>query len=141
MSGRRNTDKPIVQYMSKLQSKSDAHKQRFAFLVSGVVTLSIFSVWSIARNVGQNEVVAENQYEKNTIVLGNSESDVVVKEKNIDITPFGNFSSGLAASFSALKNGIMDAKDSVKKIDIEELNRQYEATRDQALPEESNMLR
>ncbi len=33
-------------YLSELHTKPRHHKRRFAFLVSAVVTLSIFAIWS-----------------------------------------------------------------------------------------------
>lgn len=47
-------------YLSELHTKPRHHKKRFAMIVSGVVTLAIFSIWSSVKFGVKPIVVKEN---------------------------------------------------------------------------------
>jgi hypothetical protein len=47
------------QYINELHKKPRHHKKRFALAVSGIVTLSIFALWSLV-NLSPKEVVVRD---------------------------------------------------------------------------------
>ena len=51
----------MSQYLSNLKQKPDHHKRRFALMVSGIFTLAIFGLWSLAHVGSLHPVVAEGQ--------------------------------------------------------------------------------
>ncbi len=50
----------MKKYLSTLHERPHHHKKRFAFLASGIVTLSIFAVWSLVRFSDKPIVVKQN---------------------------------------------------------------------------------
>jgi hypothetical protein len=49
----------MKKYLSELHTKPHHHKKRFALLASGIVTLSIFAVWSVVRLSDKPIIVKE----------------------------------------------------------------------------------
>lgn len=86
-------------YLSTLHEKPEHHKKRFAFLVSGGVTLSIFAIWAVA-NFGPNGTLvrsAEVREEKTEEV---SPLDSLKRGFSSGLSGIGNTFSGLKASLS-----------------------------------------
>ena len=72
----------MKKYLAELHTKPDHHKKRFAFIVSGIVTLFIFSFWTMA-TFGPEGRIANNKVEE-------------TKESN----PFEALKSNVSSSFS-----------------------------------------
>ena len=94
-------------YFSTLHQRSVHHKRRFALLTSGIVTLFIFGVWSLA-------------------TFGTMGGGIVAGDKNIrqaaadaEVSPFQSLRMNLAASFSALKSNFGELKAGLETIDLE----------------------
>ena len=104
----------MKKYLATLHQKSDSHKKRFALLTSGVVTLFIFSFWSLA-NFG---------------VSGESDSTVVAKVDDSEVSPLESIRTNLATSIEALRNSFGEIKDGVGGVNLED---KYEAMRGNAL--------
>ncbi len=79
-------------YLTKLYKKPDHHKKRFALLTSGVVTLFIFGVWSLA-----------------TFGVGDI-SEATIAEKN-EVSPFESLRTNLAASLEGIRDSFEELKD------------------------------
>jgi hypothetical protein len=102
-------------YLGTLPYRSESHKKRFAFLVSGGFTAFVFVVWAVVNyGVGQNAVLAE--------------------QDSREPTPFESMGHGLAGAFTAIKSqftsGVDEAKQGLESVDI---NSEYEAMRTSGL--------
>lgn len=93
----------MKKYLAELHTKPPHHKKRFAFAVSGLVTLIIFSFWTLA-TFGTGGTLAQN--------------NEVEKASPNEVSPFQSIKMGAAASiegikstFSGLKNGLSEAVD------------------------------
>ncbi len=93
-------------YLESLPNKSDSHKKRFAFLVSGGFTAFVFLVWAMV-----------NQ--------GVGTTSQVVSERN-EPTPFESLGHGVAGAFVAVKSNfsnifnssVEEAKQGLESVDI-----------------------
>ncbi len=101
-------------YLSQLHRRSDRHKKNFALFVSGVVTIIIFSVWSMV-NFGGNAELAKKV-----------ENNQPVNE----VSPLNSMRSNLGSSLEAVKNSLNGIKQGVNDINLE---LEYREMRDNAL--------
>ena len=77
------------QYLSTLHTRSESHKKRFAFLVSGGFTLIIFSLWSLA-TFGTGGTLAQ-------------EREIIAQKEEVkEVSPFASFRGGVASGLSGL---------------------------------------
>ena len=109
----------MKRYLSTLHRQPDEHKRRFALFVSSVVTLFIFSIWSLVIfGTSPGGILAEN------------ETNQVAETTSGDISPFQSMRSGLASSFQALKNSFGELKSGIESVNLET---KYQDLRDGAL--------
>jgi hypothetical protein len=80
--------------------------------VSGGFTLSIFFIWSLVRFSPFSKPVEVAQNVDGAIEL------VPTTGTAVEISPFDNLQTGVAASFQAVKNGFNEAKGSIKTVNI-----------------------
>jgi hypothetical protein len=99
-------------YLSTLHARTPSHKKRFAFLVSGGFTLSLFFIWSLVRFSPFSEPVEVAQNTDGVIEL------VPTSGTAKEISPFENLQTGVAASFEAVRNGFNEAKGNIKTVNI-----------------------
>ncbi|MEK7176889.1 MAG: hypothetical protein AAB719_01130 [Patescibacteria group bacterium] len=102
-------------YLSELYKKPDHHKNRFALLVSGAVTLFIFGIWSLTLFGNDGSQVADANLSNNA---------------NEEVSPFESVRINLGTSLQAFKNSFNDIKNNLNTIDFES---EYEEMRDGAL--------
>lgn len=109
----------MIKHLENIENKSPAYKKRFALLVSGGITLSIFTFWSLFTFslFKGNETVAQDNVPK----YSNTASA---------ITPLNSLSSGVAGSLKILKDQFNAVKGSIKSIDI---NTEYDKMRSDAV--------
>lgn len=91
-------------YLAELSRKPDAHKKRFALLASGVITLFIFGIWSLAVFGTDNPKISDS----NT-------SDKVANE----VSPFESLRMNLGSSFEALKASFSGIKKGLEDVNLE----------------------
>lgn len=112
----------MKKYLSTIHQRSPAHKRRFALLVSGGVTLIIFSIWSLVVFGNGNAIVA------------NQPSDLsgptVVENNPNTVSPFDDVKGGIANSIDAVKQQFDQIKQAVGSVNLQN---KYQETRDQAL--------
>jgi hypothetical protein len=82
-------------YLAELHMKPPHHKKRFAFAVSGIITLFIFSIWTLA-TFGTGGTLAQ--------------SDEVNRPKQHEVGPLENIKLGMAASLEGIKNSFSGIK-------------------------------
>lgn len=80
-------------YLSTLHTRSESHKKRFAFLVSGGFTLMMFSLWSLA-TFGTGGTIEQER------------AVVAQKEEVREVTPFASLREGLATGLAGLAEAI-----------------------------------
>lgn len=73
-------------YLATLHTKPDHHKKRFAFLVSGGVTLFLFMIWTLV-TFGEGGTLAQTVEENN----------------NNEVSPFESISAGAGESVHGLQ--------------------------------------
>jgi hypothetical protein len=81
------------QYLSTLHTRSESHKKRFAFLVSGGFTLMMFSLWTLA-TFGTGGRVAQEK------------AVVAQKEVPKEVSPFASLKNGIATGFAGISEAI-----------------------------------
>lgn len=113
-------------YLSTLHTKSDTHKKRFALLTSGGFTLFIFVIWSLVRFSPFST--------SDTSTLASNEVNVPTNTANA-ISPLDNISSGIGASFQALKDQFTSIKGNVQSVNLQG---QYNEMRTDAISNQSN---
>jgi hypothetical protein len=75
-------------YLAELPTKPDHHKKRFAFLVSGGVTLSIFAIWTIA-NFGANGALVRSE-------------DTIARQEMEEVGPIESLRLGLSSGLEGI---------------------------------------
>lgn len=94
-------------YFSTLHQRSESHRRHFALAVSSIVTLSIFSFWSLA-TFGTGGTLAQNDPQPTT------------NNRSMEVSPFESFKNGLAASLEGLSGALSSTKDTLKEaVDLE----------------------
>lgn len=83
-------------YLASLPDKSDKHKKRFAFAVSGGVTLMIFSFWSLS-------------------TFGVAEKRPIAREAE-ETSPFETVESNLATPWEAIKSQFSNLGESLESL-------------------------
>ncbi len=102
--------------MRTIHQRSHAHKQRFALLTSGGITLMIFGIWSLVVFGGRTAQVAEAP---------------VVEVKAVDAeSPFEGLKGGVANSFNAVKEQAEKIKETIANVNVET---KYQEVRNEAL--------
>jgi hypothetical protein len=86
----------MKKYLSTLHQKSDSHKRRFAFLTSGLITLIIFTFWSMA-------------------LFGNDQSVIAEKESQ-EVSPLASLKDGVASSVAGLNDAFAGIKYGLKEM-------------------------
>jgi hypothetical protein len=90
-------------YLATLHQRPDHHKRRFALLTSGVVTLSIFIIWSLVRFGSMTSSnVADSQ--PNTAAVATS------------ITPLQAIGSSIATAWASITSEFSSANSAIKSI-------------------------
>ena len=113
------------QYLATIHTRSDKHKKRFALLTSGGFTLFIFIIWSLVK----------------FSPFGSDSNAVVANEVNVPtntanaISPLDNISSGISASFQALKDQFTSLKGNVQSVNLQG---QYNEMRTDAINNQTN---
>jgi len=80
-------------YLSTLHTRSNTHKKRFAFLVSGGFTLIIFSLWTLT-TFGTGGTWAQ-------------EREVVAQKEEIkEVSPFASLRNGIATGFAGISEAL-----------------------------------
>jgi hypothetical protein len=113
-------------YLRTIHQRSPAHKKRFALAVSGIITLTIFGLWSMVVLGNQTPMIADNA---NSVVAVSAPANPPVGGPNA-ISPFDDISNGVANIFGAIKNQFEQTKQSVGSINVQN---KYEEVRNQAL--------
>lgn len=92
----------MKKYLSTLHQRPDAHKKRFAFITSGLVTLLIFSFWSM-------------------VYFGNDHSfDYQTERAQKEVSPLSSLKEGAAASFTGLSEAFSGIRYGLKEmVDLE----------------------
>lgn len=103
-------------YLAELYRKPDHHKNRFALLVSGAITLFIFGIWSLTLFGNNGSQVAD----------GGSVSNKV----NEEVSPFQSIRMNLGNSLEAIKNSFNGLQNSLDTVNLEA---EYKDMRDSAL--------
>ncbi|MDB5266487.1 MAG: hypothetical protein JWN89_302 [Parcubacteria group bacterium] len=103
-------------YLATVHTRSHSHKKRFAFLISGGITLSIFMIWSLFTfsSFGNDATLAEN----------------AAPIENTGPSPFESLQGGVAASVASLKDQFNAVKGNVKAVNLQS---EYERMRTDAL--------
>lgn len=109
----------MKRYLAELQKKPDRYKKRFAFLVSGVVTLFIFGSWSLAVFGTSGSKIADSE-----------NAGIASAKTNKEISPFQSVRINLATSFEAIRNSFGELKTSLETLDWKT---EYKEARDGAL--------
>lgn len=91
-------------YLSTLHTRSDDHKRRFAFVVSGVTTLAIFAIWSLT-TFSNGGVLAQNNIEED--------------RAHPEISPLESLRANAASSFSSIRDTVNDLKAPVQSVNLE----------------------
>jgi hypothetical protein len=81
------------QYLSTLHSRSETHKKRFAFLVSGGFTLMMFSLWTLA-TFGTGGRIAQEK------------AVVAQKEEPKEVTPLASLKNGVATGLAGISEAL-----------------------------------
>lgn len=105
----------MKKYLSTLHTKPEHHKQRFALLVSGCLTLIIFAVWVEARFANTSSVAA---VPAETVVVNNAAS------------PLQDLKASASEAWSLLTGQVDKAKEGLKSVDLQN---NYTQVRDDAL--------
>ena len=87
----------MKKYLSTLHTRSENHKKRFAFLVSGGFTLMIFSLWSLA-TFGTGGTLEQGR----EVVAQKQETKEEVKE----VSPLSSLKGGIATGFAGLSEAL-----------------------------------
>ncbi len=103
-------------YLSQLPYQSDAHKKRFAFMASGVITLFIFSAWSLA-TFGVGGTLAINREP--------------IERAHAEVGPIASLRLTLASSIESLKGNFINLKEGLDG--FSELKSDYGEMRDNVL--------
>lgn len=108
----------MKEYLRTIHQRSPAHKRRFALITSGVITLTIFGLWSL-------------------VVFGNQAAQVAEVPSPIQDTstvvapsPFGDIKDGVANSLDAIRQQFNHIKQTVTSVNLEN---KYQEVRNQAL--------
>ncbi len=75
-----------MRYFEELQTKSKTHKERFALLAAGTVTIFIFAFWSLTQFTPDKQYV----------------------EKSYEVGPLESLSASISGSVSALKESFLE---------------------------------
>ena len=86
-------------YLATLHQRPDHHKRRFALLTSGVITLTIFGVWSLVTFGGGQTTLAE-----------------VPVAHTAEISPFQSLWSEVAGSFGSLRHNLDNLKQGLEVV-------------------------
>lgn len=113
----------MKRYLATIHQRSPAHKKHFALAVSGIITLTIFGIWSFVVFGSKNPILAENPSPSVAVVSAS------VDNANMS-SPFDDISSGIANVFEVIKNQFVQVKQTVNSIDVQN---KYEEARNQAL--------
>lgn len=81
----------MKRYLSQIHTKPEAHKKRFALLVSGGFTLLIFAIWSVVMFGGEAQVAKEAAGPVNLAAVSQS-----------GITPFENLLEGIRDAWGSI---------------------------------------
>lgn len=98
----------MKEYLRTIHQRPEAHKKRFALLVSGIITLTIFAIWSFVM-ANNPTPVADNNANNNlaAVVQGTSDSASLPANQNLNaVTPFQDLLSGIGSAIGALKQSI-----------------------------------
>jgi hypothetical protein len=106
-------------YLRELHKKPDHHKKRFAFLISSIVTLSIFAVWSLVMFETEGGVLASDTSGVNS---------ALVQER--EVSPFQAFRLNMASGLDGLRRSFESLKSGFNTVDIES---EYEEMKSGAL--------
>lgn len=98
----------MEKYFAELHKKSDHHKQQFAFLASGTITLFIFGVWALATFGMNGGTIAKND---NTSIVSSGVAS--------EVTPFQSFRSNVASSFEAIQRNLVELKRGFETVNLE----------------------
>ncbi|MDB5254250.1 MAG: hypothetical protein JWL80_316 [Parcubacteria group bacterium] len=113
-------------YLSTIHKRSDAHKKRFAFGVSALFTLALFSVWSVfAFHSTPSAAVAKNTLEPVQIAGAAAALDTAPE------SPFEAIKGGFQNLSAAISQGFNQTKTTIQSVDV---NQEYKSVRDEALP-------
>ena len=102
----------MKKYLATLQTRSPQHKKRFAFLVSGAFTLSIFGIWSLVTfgpEVGG--ILADRETSPSKVSL-------MEKKSEDEISPFESLRMNIAATFEAFRGGVGNFTNEIKTVDL-----------------------
>lgn len=104
-----------------MKTRPERHQKQFAFLVSGLFTLLVFTVWTLANFGGSVQTIAQ------------TESDYVAPAKE-DLTasaasPLEGLMTNLRESWSGVKSGLNEAKQGLESIEV----KNYQEVRNEAL--------
>lgn len=90
-------------YLSTLHTRTDSHKKRFAFAVSGTLTLIMFTLWTLA-TFGTGGVLAQK------------EAEMVKKEVAREVSPFSSLKNGVAAGWAGFRETFNGLRGSVEGV-------------------------
>jgi len=101
----------MKEYLRTIHQRPDAHKKRFAFVVSGIITLIIFAVWSFVM-LNNPTTVADNNSNNNLAAVVGADDNVLPASTDVNaVTPFQDLLSGIGSAFDAIKQSIGQLKD------------------------------
>ena len=107
----------MKKYLSTIHQRSPEHKKRFALAVSSLVTLFIFTVWSLVNFGTAPGGILAKDYQ-------------VEAQKTAEVGPFTYIRNILAGSFAALINIFNNVKSEAEQVNLES---EYKELRDNAL--------
>jgi hypothetical protein len=111
-------------YLSTIHQRSEAHKKRFALVVSGGVTMIIFSIWTLV-NFGHGGVLAQNDQQPTT--------DNRQQDKTSEVSPLESIGASVSESFNSLKRAWSDLKTGMDELGDFDLNESYEEMKDRTI--------
>lgn len=121
----------MKRYLQTLHTRPDAHKKRFALVVSGTITVIIFLIWSfVSFNNAQTIANASDTNSDNLAAVETSNQS----DQNA-VTPFQDLMSGIGSAVDALKQGLGQVKQAASLVN---LNQDYQNVRNDALPNNGN---
>lgn len=94
------------QYLATLHERPHHHKQRFAMLVSGCVTLLIFALWLTFR-FGSDNVVAQTPAAETQETTVNA------------VSPLDTMKANASDAWQLLQGEFSKAKDGLQSVDVE----------------------
>ena len=118
-------------YLSTIHERPESHKKRFAFAVSGGVTLMIFAIWTMV-NFGNGGVLAqETEPTSNTELIAGRAQDGAAQVA--EVSPLQSIGASVSSTWGALGEAWGELKGSLSGLSDVDLGAEYEALKESTI--------